>query len=72
MLWSAFAALPLTVLPAVAFAQETTTSPAPQSDEIGVLMMFTLGAALAIGVLLLVSFLRKRSNRDAMRRLNNE
>ncbi len=63
--------LPVLVLPAVAVAQGAT-SPAPQSDSIGVLMMFTLGAALAIGVLLLVSFLRKRSNRDAMRRLNNE
>jgi hypothetical protein len=34
--------------------------------------MFTLGVALAIGVLLLANFLRKRSNRDAMRSTNDE
>ncbi len=41
-------------------------------NTVGTLMMFTLGAALAIGIVLLDSFLRKRSNRDAMRRLNDE
>lgn len=65
------AAVPVLFAPMIAAAQEAT-APAPESDSIGILMMFTLGAALAIGVLLLVSFLRKRSNRDAMRRLNNE
>jgi Flp pilus assembly protein protease CpaA len=60
----------LAAFPAIATAQE---APAPSSsDPIGTLMMFTIGTALAIGVLLLVLFLRKRSNREAMRRLNNE
>jgi hypothetical protein len=64
-------AAPLALVPAVAVAQEapsTTTA----GDPVGTLMMFTLGVALAIGVLLLANFLRKRSNRDAMRSINDE
>ncbi len=64
----AFAA-PLALVPAVAVAQET---PSTSGDPVGTLMMFTLGVGLAIGVLLLANFLRKRSNRDAMRSTNNE
>lgn len=63
-------AAPVALMPAVATAQEATGNQG--TDQVGTLMMFTLGAALAIGVLLLVNFLRKRSNRDAMRRLNDE
>ena len=63
-------AVALAAFPAIATAQEAPA--ANSSDPIGILMMFTIGAALAIGVLLLVLFLRKRSNREAMRRLNNE
>ena len=63
-------AAPLAVVPAMAFAQE---APSNSTDgTVGTLMMFTLGAGLAIGILLLATFLRKRSNRDAMRRLNDE
>jgi hypothetical protein len=63
-------AAPLALVPAVAVAQEAPSTTA--GDPVGTLMMFTLGAALAIGVFLLVNFLRKRSNRDAMRSTNNE
>ncbi len=62
-------ATPLVVVPAIAVAQE---APSTTEDPIGTLMMFTLGIALAIGVLLLANFLRKRSNRDAMRSTNDE
>jgi hypothetical protein len=64
------AGVPVTLIPLVAAAQETTQT--PPAEPIGTLMMFTLGAALLVGVFLLVNFLRKRSNRDAMRRLNDE
>ncbi len=53
-----------------AIAQDT--APAPSADPIGTLMIFTLGAALLIGIVLMGLFLRKRSNREAMRRLNDE
>ncbi|MBY0227463.1 MAG: hypothetical protein K2Q28_16815 [Hyphomicrobium sp.] len=65
-------AAPLVLVPAIAIAQEAPTTPSPTEDPVGTLMMFTLGVALAIGVLLLANFLRKRSNRDAMRSTNNE
>jgi hypothetical protein len=61
---------PLALVPAVAVAQETPST--TTGDPVGTLMMFTLGVALAIGVLLLANFLRKRSNRDAMRSTNDE
>jgi ABC-type transport system involved in multi-copper enzyme maturation permease subunit len=64
------AAASLTFFPVIAAAQEATR--APTAEPIGTLMMFTLGSVLLIAVFLLVSFLRKRSNRDAMRRLNDE
>lgn len=63
-------AAPLALFPIVAAAQETT--PTPAAEPVGTLMFFTLGSVLLIGIFLLVSFLRKRSNRDAMRRLNDE
>jgi hypothetical protein len=67
-------AVPLALVPAVAIAQEapSTTPSTTSGDPVGTLMMFTLGVALAIGVLLLANFLRKRSNRDAMRSTNDE
>lgn len=40
----------------------------PDDQAIPALMFFTLFAALAIGVGGLLYFLRKRSNRDAMKR----
>lgn len=62
----------LALVPAVAYAQETPLTPSTSGDPVGTLMMFTLGVALAIGVLLLANFLRKRSNRDAIRSTNDE
>lgn len=64
-------AVAMTAFATRAFAQDAGPSAAP-ADPIGMLMMFTIGAALALGILMLVLFLRKRSNRDAMRRLNDE
>jgi hypothetical protein len=59
------ATLPMTV--SLAFAQQPGQQ-LPDNQAIPGLMFFTLFAALAIGVGGLLWFLRKRSNRDAMKR----
>jgi hypothetical protein len=53
---------------AVAMAQEREQPGLPAETAIPLLMFFTLGAALLIGIGVLAWYLRKRSNRDAMRR----
>jgi hypothetical protein len=67
-----FAIAPALTLAATTVVAQGTAPTETGNADPGYLMMFTLGAALLIGVGLLVLFLRKRSNRDAMRRLNNE
>ena len=59
------ATLPFIV--SVALAQQPAQQ-IPDNQAIPGLMFFTLFAALAIGVGGLMFFLRKRSNRDAMKR----
>lgn len=62
---SHIATLPLMV--SVALAQQPGQQ-LPDDQAIPGLMFFTLIAGLAVGVGVLLYFLRKRSNRDAMKR----
>jgi LPXTG-motif cell wall-anchored protein len=49
-----------------------TPQPPPGTDEMtGQLMFFTLGAGLLVAILLMLYFLRKRSNRAAAGRVFN-
>jgi hypothetical protein len=61
----------LLLMPAWAFAQEPAQQ-IPTDEAIPGLMFFTLFAALGIGIAGLIYFLRKRSNRAAMRRTLND
>lgn len=61
-----------------ALAQQTETAPAtspagpgPGGQPVPELMYFTLGAGLFIAILMMVWFLRKRSNRAAAERVFN-
>lgn len=61
------------LVPLVAYGQAEPYGPGPAATQpIPTLMFFTLGVGLAIGIVLLASFLRRRSNRDAMRSLNDD
>ena len=57
----------LLLLPDAAHAQEKL----PDNTAIPSLMFFTLGAVLLVAIALLVSFMRKRSNREAMDKVLN-
>jgi TRAP-type mannitol/chloroaromatic compound transport system permease small subunit len=62
-----FPSVALVLLTAAAYAQEQPQQQnLPTDTAIPGLMFFTIGAALLIGVVMMLSFLRKRSNREAM------